>query len=58
MKATVSLAFELEEPEDAVALQYYAMCDTFASLQARVAAVEAARKTSPRRTRDAKRMSR
>jgi len=41
------LAFELEEPEDQL-LSILRMCDTFASLQARVAAVEAARKTSPR----------
>ena len=41
------LAFELEEPE-AQLLAMLQACDTFAPLQERVAAVEAARKTSPR----------
>lgn len=41
------LAFELEEPE-AQLLSILRRSDTFAPLQARVAAVEAARKTSPR----------
>lgn len=41
------LAFELEEPE-AHLLAILQACDTFAPLQKRVAAVEAARKTSPR----------
>lgn len=49
------LAFELEEPEEQL-LSILRTCDTFASLQARVAAVEAVRKTSPA-GRIAKRMS-
>ncbi|MCY3724936.1 hypothetical protein F4X88_15315 [Candidatus Poribacteria bacterium] len=49
------LAFELEEPEDQL-LSILRMCDTFASLQARIAAVKTMRKTSPA-GRIAKRMS-
>ncbi len=49
------LAFELEAPEEQL-LAILRECDTFASLQARVAAVEAVRKTSPA-GRIAKRMS-
>ena len=49
------LAFELEAPEGQL-LSILRTCDTFASLQARVAAVEAVRKTSPA-GRIAKRMS-
>lgn len=49
------LAFELEAPE-AQLLAILRECDTFAPLQARVAAVEAVRKTSPA-GRIAKRMS-
>ena len=41
------VAFELEEPE-AQLLAMLQACDTFAPLQARVAVVEATRKTSPR----------
>ena len=49
------LAFELEEPEEQL-LSILQTCDTLASLQERVAAVEAVRKTSPA-GRIAKRMS-
>lgn len=49
------LAFELEAPEEQL-LAILRECDTFAPLQARVAAVEAVRKTSPA-GRIAKRMS-
>ena len=49
------LAFELEEPEEQL-LSILRTCDTLASLQERVAAVETVRKTSPA-GRIAKRMS-